>query len=219
MTAADASGPPARLGTADAPSGSRRDLQVIVDLVKPGGRILDVGCEDGSLMALLEAAGSRRVQGIEISQAGVNRAVARGLSVLQGDADTDLDDYPPDAFDYVILSQTIQATRNPRRVLENLLRIGTRAIVSFPNFGFWKVRLQLLVQGRMPVTGHLPRPWYETENIHFCTIRDFVALTEEIDAKVETAIALDGAGRKIPLNAPWWFWNLFGEQAVFVLKR
>lgn len=202
------------------PAASRRvDYEVVRDLVEPGSRILDVGCGDGALMKLLEEVHRVRASGIELSQAGVHEAVALGLSVIQGDADTDLEDYPDDAFDYVILSQTLQATQNPRRVLENLLRIGKRSIVSFPNFGFWRVRLSLMVNGTMPQTGLLPDPWWATRNIHFCTIRDFVALCEEMGVTVEKAIALDIWGKRIPLNAPWWFWNLLGEQAVFLLRR
>ena len=136
--------------------------------------MLDVGCGDGELLQLLESRGIDG-RGIELSREGVNRCVAKGLAVVQGDADTDLVNYPDDAFDYVILSQTLQATRQPKVVLENLLRIGRRAIVSFPNFGFWKMRLQLLVGGHMPRTENLPATWYDTANIHFCTIKDFVA--------------------------------------------
>ncbi|MEM8552234.1 MAG: methionine biosynthesis protein MetW [Pseudomonadota bacterium] len=205
--------------TAAPPIARRVDYEVIRDLVEPGSRILDVGCGDGALMALLERVHGVRASGIELSQSGVNRAVAMGLSVIQGDADTDLDAYPDDAFDYVILSQTIQATRDPKHVLENLLRIGRSCIVSFPNFGFWKLRLQLLVEGRMPTTGLLPDPWWATSNIHFCTIRDFVALCDEMGVELEKAIALNTGGQRIPLNAPWWFWNLLGEQAVFLLRR
>jgi methionine biosynthesis protein MetW len=139
--------------------------------------------------------------------------------VVQGDADTDLVNYPDDAFDYVILSQTLQATRQPRVVLENMLRIGRRAIVSFPNFGFWRMRLQLLVGGHMPRTENLPATWYDTPNIHFCTIKDFVQLCDEINVKMERAVALDLYGRPLRLNAPWWFWNMFGEQGVFLLSR
>ena len=139
--------------------------------------------------------------------------------MVQGDADTDLVNYPNDAFDYVILSQTLQATRQPRVVLENLLRIGHRAIVSFPNFGFWKMRLQLLVGGHMPRTENLPATWYDTANIHFCTIKDFVELCDEINVKMERAVALDLYGRPVPLNLPWWVWNMFGEQGVFLLSR
>ena len=138
---------------------------------------------------------------------------------MQGDADTDLVDYPDDAFDYVILSQTLQATRHPRRVLEHMLRIGRRAIVSFPNFGHWRVRAQLMFQGRMPQTNTLSYSWYDTPNIHLCTIRDFVQLVDDIGAAMDRAIALDGAGSKMRVNAPWWAWNLFGEQAVFLLHR
>jgi methionine biosynthesis protein MetW len=145
--------------------------------------------------------------------------VARGLSVIQGDADTDLGDYPDDAFDYVILSQTIQATRAPRRVLENMLRIGRRAIVSFPNFGHWNIRAQLAFKGRMPVTSNLPESWHDTPNIHFCTIRDFVGLCDTLGAVTERAVALNASGSDIGVKAPWWFWNLFGQQAVFLLRR
>jgi methionine biosynthesis protein MetW len=145
--------------------------------------------------------------------------VAQGLSVIQGDADTDLDAYPDDSFDYVVLSQTLQATRNPRVVLEQLLRIGRRAIVSFPNFGHWRVRASLLFGGRMPVTENLTYAWYETPNIHFCTIRDFVDLCDAIGAKIEGGVALNGSGNKVGLQLPWAVWNLFGEQAIFLLSR
>src|SRR5690606_38989313 len=136
-------------------------------------RVLDVGCGDGELLDFLVRERGADARGIEISQRGVNACVARGLSVIQGDADTDLRDYPPKAFDYVTLSQTLQATRRPREVLEHLLRIGDRAIVSFPNFAAWRVRFKFFLSGRMPNTGLLDKPWYSTPNIHFCTIRDF----------------------------------------------
>ncbi|WP_156122180.1 MULTISPECIES: methionine biosynthesis protein MetW [Aureimonas] len=197
----------------------RVDLALIADLVQRGGRVLDVGCGDGSLLALLERQRGVDARGMEISQQGVNEAVARGLSVIQGDADRDLVHYPDDAFDYVILSQTIQATQNPKAVLSELLRIGRRAVVSFPNFGHWSVRLSLLAKGRMPVTRNLAYSWYDTPNIHFCTIRDFVDLTREVDAEVESAIALDSTGQRMGMRLPWAFWNLFGQQAVFLLKR
>lgn len=197
----------------------RIDLQVISGLIAPRARVLDVGCGDGALLELLETDLQVDGRGIEISQRGVNECVARGLSVIQGDADTDLVFYPDRGFDYVVLSQTIQATRNPHKVLDHLLRIGTRAIVSFPNFGHWRMRLYLLFRGRMPVTRDLPHSWYDTPNIHFCTIRDFVALCDEIGATVESATALNGHGQKIGLSMPWWFWNLFGQQAVFLLRR
>jgi len=198
---------------------SRADLVAIAELVAPGSRVLDIGCGDGQLLTLLETTRGVDGRGIEISQQGVNECVAHGLSVVQGDADRDLVDYPDNAFDTVILSQTLQATYRPRVVLEEMLRIGRKAIVSFPNFGHWRVRALLGLTGRMPVTRKLPDPWYETANIHFCTIRDFVNLCRTIDAKVENAMVLDRSGRRIPFKAPLWFWNLYGQQAVFVLRR
>ena len=178
-----------------------------------------MGSGDGELLRLLAETRGVDGRGIEISREGVNRCVAKGLAVIQGDADIDLADYPDDAFDYVILSQTLQATRRPRWVLEQMLRIGRHAIVSFPNFGHWKIRLEILMRGRMPITENLPENWYETPNIHFCTIRDFVELTRELDVRMDRAVAFNSRGRPVRLNAPWWFWNMFGEQAVFLLSR
>jgi methionine biosynthesis protein MetW len=200
-------------------TGRRRDHLLVADMVKAGARVLDVGCGDGELLHLLSETRGVDGRGIELYQANVNRCVAKGLAVIQGDADIDLADYPDDAFDYVILSQTLQATRHPRRVLEQMLRIGRHAIVSFPNFGHWRIRLKLMFRGRMPVTDNLPESWYETQNIHFCTIRDFVELTREIDAKMERSVALNARGWPVRWHAPWEFWNLFGEQAVFLLSR
>ncbi len=197
----------------------RVDHVFVADMVKSGARVLDVGCGDGELLHLLVETRGVDGRGIELSQAGVNRCVAKGLAVIQGDADIDLADYPDDAFDYVILSQTLQATRHPRWVLEQMLRIGRHAIVSFPNFGHWRIRLKLLFFGRMPVTDNLPESWYDTQNIHFCTIRDFVELTREVDVKMERAVALNARGWPVRWLAPWWLWNLFGQQAVFLLSR
>ena len=148
----------------------------------------------------------------------VNACVAHGLSVIQGDADHDLDNYPDQAFDYAILSLTIQATRQPKTVLENLLRIGRRAIVSFPNFGHWQVRTGLLFGGRMPVTDNLPDLWYLTPNAHLCTIRDFADLCERADAEVEQAVAFNAYGTRLPIKWSLSMQNLFGEKAVFLLR-
>ena len=209
----------AALPATDSESGHRLDFLLVADMVEPGSRVLDIGCGDGSLLALLRDRKGVDGRGIEISREGVNACLTKGLAVIQGDADTDLADYPDDAFDYVILSQTIQATRQPRVVLEHLLRIGRRAIVSFPNFGHWRVRFDLGIRGRMPVTENMPYSWYDTPNIHFCTIRDFVELCREVGAQMEKAVALNAAGQPMRMTLPWWAWNLLGDQDVFLLKR
>jgi methionine biosynthesis protein MetW len=198
---------------------TRFDLDVVASFIAPGAKVLDVGCGDGLLLEKLATEKQVDGRGVELSQRGVNECVARGLSVIQGDADTDLVFYPDRGFDYIILSQTLQATKNPKAVLEHLLRIGDKVIVSIPNFGYWPNRLALAFKGHMPVNRHLPYSWYDTPNIHFCTIRDFVNLCDEVGATVESAAALDGSGQKIGLSMPWWFWNFFGQQAVFMLRR
>ena len=197
----------------------RADLKVITGFVTPGARVLDVGCGTGALLQRLEDEKQVDGRGIELSQKGVNEAVARGLSVVQGDADHDLATYPDDAFDFVILSQTLQATHNPRLVLEQLLRIGRKVVVSFPNFGNWRIRGQFVLGGRMPITEDLPYSWYDTPNIHFCTVRDFVQLVEAIDARVEAAVALHGDGRMLRRSLPLSLWNMLADQAIFLLSR
>ena len=198
---------------------SRVDLLLIAEMVTPGTRVLDVGCGDGTLLHLLAEKRGVDGRGIELSQAGVNSCVAQGLAVIQGDADTDLVYYPDLAFDYAILSQTIQATYSPRDVLKQLLRIGRRAVVSFPNFGHWRVRTGLMFNGTMPTTDNLPDRWYDTPNIHLCTIKDFLDLCKDVGAKVERAHALNAYGSKMGVSMPLFMQNLFGEQAVFLLSR
>lgn len=211
--------PHAHVSAGPAGLAPRKDHALLASMVEPGARVLDVGCGDGALLALLRDTRGIDGRGIELERENVAVCLGRGLSVIQGDADTDLADYPDDVFDYVILSQTIQATRRPKVVLEHLLRIGRRAIVSFPNFGHWRARVDLGLRGRMPVNESIPYAWYETPNIHFCTIRDFKNLCETIGAKMERAYALDGRGDPVRLPLPWWAWNLVGEQGVFLLRR
>jgi methionine biosynthesis protein MetW len=200
-------------------SALRPDLKIIADMVDHGVRLLDIGCDDGALLHHLRKTKQVDGRGIELSQKGVNACVAKGLTVIQGDADTDLMDYPTDAFDFVVLSQTLQATKNPRDVLQELLRISSRVIVSFPNFGNWRVRLSLLFGGRMPVTKSLNQPWYSTPNIHFCTIQDFIDLCTELNAKIDQAYSLSASDKVREIGHSEKLANLVGEQAIFLLSR
>lgn len=195
-------------------SALRPDLAVIAANVAPGSRVLDVGCGDGALMAVLRDDRQVDARGMELDPANVAECVARGLSVMQGDADADLADYPDAAFDYAILSQTLQTTKRPDMVLDELLRVGRRAFVSFPNFAHWKVRASLLWNGRMPVTRLLPIAWYETPNIHHVTVRDFRLLVAEKGYRVEGEWFLSGDRRIGPAAAAW-----RAEHAVFQLSR
>jgi methionine biosynthesis protein MetW len=191
----------------------RPDLAAVAAAVPEGARVLDIGCGNGQLLAWLRDTKGVEGRGIELDSADVASAVGRGLAVVQGDADTDLADYPDAAFDVVILSNTLQAMQRPAAVLAELVRIGRSAIVSFPNFGHWRVRLSLTLGGRMPVTRSLPVSWHETPNIHFCTIADFEALAREMGLTVERATGLS-AGRPVSL------WpNLLADTGVFVLRR
>ena len=197
----------------------RVDLQQVADLVAPASRVLDVGCGDGTLLAYLGAQKQVDGRGLELSMARVRAAVSQGLSVIQGNLETDLKDYPSGAFDYVILSQTLPATHRPQAVLEEMLRIGRKAIISFPNFGHWRVRLSLLFGGRMPVTTTLSDAWFDSPNIHLCTILDFIDLCRGTGIRIESGLALDGQGQPYGFTALSARANLFSEQAVFVLAR
>ncbi|KQS03243.1 methionine biosynthesis protein MetW [Sphingomonas sp. Leaf357] len=191
----------------------RPDLAIIADHVAAGSRTLDVGCGDGQLMAALRDRKGVDARGLEIAASNVAAAVSRGLSVIQGDADTDLAAYPDASFDYAILSQTLQTARRPDVVLDHLLRIGQRAFVSFPNFAHWRVRASLLWGGRMPVTRLLPERWYDTPNIHHVTVDDFRAFVADRGLAVEGAWFLSGDRRTSSAAA-----NFRAEHAVFLLK-
>ncbi len=191
----------------------RPDLAVIAENINAGARVLDIGCGDGQLMAALRDHKNIDARGLEIDAANVSSAVARGLSVVQGDADTDLADYPDDSFDYAILSQTLQTTYRPDIVLNHLLRIGRQAFVSFPNFAHWRVRMSLLFGGRMPVTRLLPLGWYETPNIHHVTIDDFRQLIADRNIRIDGQWFLSGDKPRKDRMA-----NIFAEHAVFLLR-
>ena len=180
--------------------------------------MLDVGCADGALLAYLARTKQVDARGIELSQKGVHECVSQGLAVVQGDGDTDLAIYPDGSFDYVILSQTIQAMREPRQVLENMLRIGRHAIVSFTNYAHWRARWHLVRRGRMPMARCLPEPWYCTTNIHPCTLEDFERLCAELGLRIEQRSCLAADGRPSRLASSRWLDNLLSEQALFVLS-
>ncbi|HUW80111.1 MAG TPA: methionine biosynthesis protein MetW [Acidocella sp.] len=197
----------------------RVDLALIAGMIAPGSRVLDIGCSDGTLIDYLFRNLGCDARGLELDMDAVTQAVTHGLAVMQGDADTDLITYPEGAFDYVVLSRTLQAVEKPREVLRQMLRIGTHAIVSFPNFGHWSLRLQLLFNGRMPMTKTWSRMWYETPNIHPCTIQDFFNLCETDGYKVEQWLAADDEGARAPWRRSPALANLFGEQGLFLLRK
>ena len=197
----------------------RIDLQLIADMVPRNSKVLDIGCGDGALLELLVNQRGVDGRGLELSQSGVNDCVTRGLSVVQGNADTDLSYYPANGFNTVILGQTLQATQRPHDVLREMARIGKRLIVSIPNFGHWRVRPDLLAKGRMPVTGTLKASWYETANIHLCTLQDFADLCDVLGLSVESCITLSRGRAKSHAGRPTRRANLLADQGVFVLRR
>jgi methionine biosynthesis protein MetW len=197
----------------------REDFRAIQGLIRPGSRVLDVGCGEGALLELLVRDNAVDGRGLEISPQGVSACLARGLAVVQGDADRDLDYFPTRSFDYVILSQTLQAVLRPRHVLGELLRIADQAVVSLPNFGHWRVRLDLLLHGRMPVTGVLPDPWWATPNIHLCTVRDFTAICDDLGLSIDACAALAAGKRARPIDPARPIENWRAEAALFLLSR
>ncbi len=198
---------------------NRTDLELITSLVDKEARILDVGCGNGELLKSLKNKKNVKGQGLELKQERVNKCVAKGLSAIQGNADSDLSLYPDQSFDCVILSQTIQATNNPKNILIELIRIGKKAIISIPNFGYWKVRIGFATYGKMPITEKLSNNWYDTPNIHLCSILDFVDLCRELNIKIEKTIVLNSNNTKSFNGAPNSWSNFFGEEAIFLIKN
>lgn len=191
----------------------RRDFGIISEIIEPGASVLDLGCGEGELLAWLAEHKKIRARGVEINGGRVQRAIARGVSVYQGDIDQGLADYPDNTFDYVILSQTLQETHRPLRVLREMLRVGRRAIVSFPNFGHWRVRWVHLVSGRAPKTPLFPHDWYESPNIHFLTVHDFEELAQREGWRIEHRVFL--AGNRPVRRLP----NLLAESAVYLIRN
>ena len=198
---------------------NRLDFEIIKNVIQDNSRVLDVGCETGELLKFLNKGKKIDGRGLEISQKNVNICVKYGLSVVQGDADKDLISYPPKSFDFVILSQTLQATRSPEKVLNELVRISKYAIVSFPNFGSWLVRLKLLINGAMPKSDSLPYTWYTTPNIHLCTIKDFKKLCNKNSINIEQNFYLNKNGKKITNPIKKIFNNFFSTSGLFVIKK
>ena len=193
---------------------------LISSLIEENSKVLDVGCGDGSLLVFLENKKNINGHGLEISHEGVKTCLSKGLSVLQGNADTDLVNFPKNSFDYVILSRTLQATHKPKEVLKEMLRIGKKCIVSFPNFAHWKCRLDLLLKGVMPMTKTLSEPWYQTPNIHLCTIKDFINICELLNISVDKAFRLSESGSIKTTDTPESFYNnLFSVEGVFVISQ
>ena len=196
----------------------RKDLNLIANLIEDNSKIIDIGCGDGELLDFLNKSKNAKIQGLEIDQKKVNKCVAKGLSVIQGDADKDLSLYPEKSFEYVILSQTIQATLEPKKILYELTRIGEKVIVSIPNFGFWKVRLDLLFKGKMPITRKLNSTWFDTDNIHLCTILDFLELCDQLNLTVKQTVTITSKKQKKFTGKPSIKENIFAEEAIFLIQ-
>ena len=194
------------------------EYKIISDLIEKNAKVLDVGCDDGTLMEFLKTNKNVNIRGIEISKKKVQTCIAKGLTVIEGNAEFDLKQFPNDSFEYVVLGQTLQAFINPEIVIKELLRVGNRAIVTIPNFGHWKVRLNLLFKGTMPITNSLPHDWYNTPNIHMCTIKDFVKFSQIINFKIFKSLALINENVSDINNSNLIFKNLFGELGIFLIE-
>ena len=195
------------------------EYKIITDIIEENKKVLDVGCDDGSLIEYLKKNKNVNIRGIEISKEKVQICIAKGLTVIEGNAEFDLKQFPDNSFDYVVLGQTLQAFVNPEKVIKELLRVGKKAIVTIPNFGHWKVRLDLLISGKMPVTKTLPNNWYNTPNIHMCTIKDFVNFSKTINFKIFKSLALTNKNVSIINNFNLSFKNMFAELGIFLIEK
>ena len=195
----------------------KKEFKVIADLLPNNTRVLDVGCGDGSLMSLLDEEKQIEVRGLELNQENVQECIHKGLPVIQGNAETELHQFPDKSFDYVVLSQTLQAFYEPEKVLRNLLRIGKSVVISIPNFGFWKVRIKLLFFGEMPVTKTLPNTWYNTPNLHMCTIKDLFNFCDEKKIIIKKAVGVNENKTSIIKKSNLEIKNLFSKVGIFLI--
>ena len=195
------------------------EYKIISDIIEENSRVLDVGCDDGILMEFLKQNKNVDIRGIEISKEKVQTCISKGLTVIEGNAEFDLKQFPNKSFDYVVLGQTLQAFINPETVIKELLRVGKKAIVTIPNFGHWKVRLNLLIKGTMPMTKTLPNEWYNTPNIHMCTIKDFFKFSETINFKIFKSLALINNNVSNISNSNLLTKNLFSELGIFLIEK